>query len=83
MQQLIQLKGAGEDVNLIKPMKEMLMNMERKDIEGYFGGKVEEGSAAPQVPAELPVEEAVGAEFAPPGVDIDQDEFAPKEQLTL
>ena len=80
MQNMIQLKQAGEPVNLRKPMENMLANMERKDIEGYFTPPQPEeappqGGANPQE-MEAPVTETEGAEFAPPGVDIDQDEFA-------
>ena len=79
MQNLIQLKQLGEPVNLRKPMENMLMNMERKDIESYFvppeQPEQQQPQGQPQV-EEAPVQETEGSEFAPPGVDIDQNEFA-------
>ena len=79
MQNMIALKQAGEQVNLRKPMENMLANMERKDIEAYFTPEQPpappEGAAPAPGAVEPPVEEAEGSEFAPPGVDIDQDEF--------
>jgi hypothetical protein len=79
MQNMIQLKQLGEDVNLRKPMENMLMNMERKDIEEYFNPPQPEHPMQPPggQPQEMeaPVQEPEGSEFAPPGVETDETEF--------